>query len=314
VFPYAHSLDSMVDLYNPCGHTTFYMTWGRKNGDASNCAVWPPVCTYDGMDSLLRMRYRMMADTNHALLSPVGWVWHYLRQNNPSIELYAADESHPSLAGSYAGACCFYTLFFKKDPNLITFDTSLNASDALIIRNTVHDIVYDSLSKWNVGRWDPVANFVAGYNGLQVDFTDLSLYADNWTWDFGDGSTSSLQYPSHTYSVAGSFNVKLKACHCEICDSTTQLITATAVESKLFEKQFLLYPNPSNDKLFINFSGSADENIPMLLMDAQGSTVTILHMKEENHTVMDVSKLPSGNYFLRVFGKNNSALLKFIKE
>ncbi len=56
VFPYAHYLDSLINAQNPCAETAFYMTWGRKNGDASNCTSWPPVCTYAGMDSLLSLR------------------------------------------------------------------------------------------------------------------------------------------------------------------------------------------------------------------------------------------------------------------
>lgn len=71
---------------------------GKKEGDAGNCPFWPPVCTYSGMDSLLNLRYRMMAEDNDALLSPVGQVWHYIRDNHPEIELYNADMSHPSSA------------------------------------------------------------------------------------------------------------------------------------------------------------------------------------------------------------------------
>ena len=67
-FPFAEFLDSVINQYNTCGETMFYMTWGRKNGDASNCALWPPVCTYNGMDSLLRLRYCMMTDSNNAVV------------------------------------------------------------------------------------------------------------------------------------------------------------------------------------------------------------------------------------------------------
>ncbi|MFA7106988.1 MAG: hypothetical protein WC154_06755, partial [Candidatus Izemoplasmatales bacterium] len=141
VFPYAHILDSLINVYNSCGETMFYMTWGRKNGDADNCVSWPPLCTYEGMDSLLNLRYMMMANNENAVVSPVGAVWKYLRQNHPLIELYQSDESHPSLAGSYAAACCFYTSIFRKDPMLITNDYALPAADAANIRAAVKTIV-----------------------------------------------------------------------------------------------------------------------------------------------------------------------------
>jgi len=145
VFPFAMTLDTTFKSSNSCGRTVFFMTWGRENGDATNCAAWPPVCTYDGMDSLLHLRYRMMADNNKALLSPVGALWHYLRDNYPNIDLYDADQSHPSLAGSYAAACSFYTIMFEKDLSFSGFNSSLNPATAQIIRNAAKTIVYDSL-------------------------------------------------------------------------------------------------------------------------------------------------------------------------
>lgn len=46
-----------------------------------------------------------------------------------------------------------------------------------------------------------------------ANFTDTSVvYNDNaaiWTWDFGDGNTSTLQNPTHTYSGPGNYNVML---------------------------------------------------------------------------------------------------------
>ena len=121
-FPYAAMLNDSIEKYNPCAETVFYMTWGRKNGDASNCSSWPPVCTYAGMDSLLHLRYMTMAADNQSIVSPVGAVWNYVRSNFPSINLYQSDESHPSLAGSYLAACTFYTSLLRKNPLLIIND------------------------------------------------------------------------------------------------------------------------------------------------------------------------------------------------
>ncbi len=42
-----------------------------------------------------------------------------------------------------------------------------------------------------------------------VQFTDLSPLASTWLWDFGDGTTSNQQNPSHTYTTGGLFNVTL---------------------------------------------------------------------------------------------------------
>ena len=52
----------------------------------------------------------------------------------------------------------------------------------------------------------------SGYAPLNVQFVDASSNAPNaWIWSFGDGSTSSLQNPTHTYTAAGTYTVTLTA-------------------------------------------------------------------------------------------------------
>ena len=54
------------------------------------------------------------------------------------------------------------------------------------------------------------ANVSSGFAPLCVQFTDLSTGSPtDWVWNFGDGNTSALQSPAHTYATPGSFNVSL---------------------------------------------------------------------------------------------------------
>ena len=148
VYPFAKQLVDSTYAFNPDGEAMFYMTWGRKNGDTEFGPMYPMMSTYEGMDSLLYARYMYMAETNDASVCPVGRVWHYLRDTHGEIELYTPDESHPSLAGSYAAACAFYTMMFGRDPDSITYEAGLGMKTAGIIRSAVHEVVYDSLWKW----------------------------------------------------------------------------------------------------------------------------------------------------------------------
>jgi PGF-CTERM protein len=65
----------------------------------------------------------------------------------------------------------------------------------------------------NVTAIPPVANFTAdvtaGDAPLAVQFTDLSVNADAWAWDFGDGLNATAQNPLHTYTVPGVYTVSL---------------------------------------------------------------------------------------------------------
>ena len=60
----------------------------------------------------------------------------------------------------------------------------------------------------------PTARFtytVDENNGLLVNFTNASLNADSYSWNFGDGETSTEMSPSHTYAADGTYNVSLTA-------------------------------------------------------------------------------------------------------
>ena len=100
VFPYAERLVDSIYAHNPCAEPMFYMTWGRRDGDQQNAQFFPVLGTYEGMDSMLCLRYTYMAEANDASLCPVGRVWRQLRRSNPEIELYSSDGSQPSVAGT----------------------------------------------------------------------------------------------------------------------------------------------------------------------------------------------------------------------
>lgn len=83
-----------------------------------------------------------------------------------------------------------------------------------------HSITNGSVTSWmnrtNYIDADGItANFTSdvttGDYPLHVQFTDTSINTNStpnaWIWDFGDGSTSTLQNPLHTYSIAGVYSV-----------------------------------------------------------------------------------------------------------
>jgi hypothetical protein len=312
VFPYATILDSMINTHNSCAETMFFMTWGRKNGDASNCAVWPPVCTYEGMDSLLRLRYLMMAEMNDAVVSPVGAVWKHLRTHHPSIELYQGDESHASLSGTYAAALSFYTCIFREDPTNISFNSTLDVTDAMIIRNAVKTVVYDSLSKWFIDAYDPVAQFTSHMWGNTVSFTNTSEFANEFVWSFGDGNSSNDVNPIHVYDSIGNYNVTLSASFCSYSDTIEKTIILTGFEEYKNPSKMTVFPNPAKENLTVNTQISLS-GTQFIIYDCIGKPILQGIFSGKNNSI-NIQDLQGGVYFLKIQEKDSTAqVLKFVK-
>lgn len=316
-FPFARKLDSLIDLHNPCAQTIFYMTWGRKNGDAANCTPytvnfnWPHFCTYASMDSVLRLRYMMAADSNKSALSPAGAVWRYIRYHYPSIDLYDPDESHPSPAGSYAAAFSFYTALFKKDPATATYNYSLNSTVAANIRTAVKKVVYDSMLHWHIGQHELFADFVhSAGTGNSINFTNKSLNSNNYSWYFGDGQTSTLQNPVHTYTNAGKYTVMLVAANTTTsCNDTVYSkinVLPASVSTAINETSFIISPNPVDKLLTVSSSFFLNDRYRIEIRNNIGQVVYDQETTRLHNQTINMSAYSSGIYLISIISGNRT--------
>lgn len=254
-FPYAHKLDSVIVKNNACSETVFFMTWGRKNGDAMNCTSYPPVCTYNGMQARLRDSYLQMAVNEHGSVAPVGAAWKMVRDSFPSIELYEPDESHPSEHGTYLAACVFYCTFFHKSciGSTYTFG-SITPAEALQLQYAATRVTLDSLATWQSTGDIPHAQFTYSLTGATATFTNQSFNATTYSWNFGDSFTSTLSNPVHTYTSSGTYIVTLQAsngCKTFTATDTIDVLPLDINQSYPANARFNVYPNPINNVLNI---------------------------------------------------------------
>ncbi len=110
------------------------------------------------------------------------WLWNF----GDGIQSVVKDPKH------------FYvdTGFF----NITLVVTSMGCADTLEVKKYIH------ISP-------PIASFDTAYfctDRLTRKFKDKSIGATSWSWDFGDGNTSTQQNPTHTYAKPGRYNVVLK--------------------------------------------------------------------------------------------------------
>lgn len=305
--PYAHFLDSLVRDNDSCTETIFYMTWGRKYGDQSNCAGYPPLCTFKGMQARLRDSYLQMANDNHAIVAPAGMAWQKSWETDSLINLWSSDNSHPSMAGTYLTACVFYAAIFRKSPIGISYSPLGNQATTTFLQTVAHHTVFDSLSNWNIGTYLPIANFLAATDSSWNSYV-FQNNSKNYTsalWNFGD-STQLSTIGNHTYNAAGNYTVKLYVYDdCGNVDSTAKniLITAaTEVKPVFNENNISVFPNPTKSKLITVIVNSKSIGSEFKIVNILGATV-ISGYCLQMHTQLDLSSLKAGFYFLEINNK-----------
>jgi PKD repeat protein/subtilisin-like proprotein convertase family protein len=109
-------------------------------------------------------------------------------------------------------------------------------------------------------------NFTTIINELVVDFTNTSQNADSYSWDFGDGNTSTLENPTHTYGQSGNYTVILTATNS--CGS----ITVSQNVTVLIPPVAGFSPNPSQgcEPLTVQFVSTSIGQVDTYLWTFEG--------------------------------------------
>jgi hypothetical protein len=302
--PYAKKLDSLIKVFNPCAETLFYMTWGRKNGDASNCANYPPICTYEGMQQRLRESYIQMAMANDATVIPVGSAWRHFRIAYPTIDLYQTDESHPSIHGTYLAASVFYSsIMHRSAVGADTVLSGITTSVANMLQTIASNTVLDSLETWQQYGNLPFSKYSYTSNGNQVDFQNTGARYTSSTWDFGDGasSTTTSTQVNHTYTTSGNYTVCLTVsdpCKSEKYCSTVNVNQPNAIPESEINKFNLSV---------VNHQVSIRNNQPytLFIYDVTGKCL-YQEVITSPLWVKDFSSFTSGIYIYRVQDKQGN--------
>lgn len=123
----------------------------------------------------------------------------------------------------------------------ITFTPTQNWTNILFMEHNLGCTTNPYIMMDNLSAIAPV-NFVPQFTwsnpcqGGAMQFTDQSTTSqgaiNSWSWNFGDGNTSTLQNPSHVYSASGTYNVTLTVTNTVPCTAT---VTHTVT----------IYPSPS---------------------------------------------------------------------
>lgn len=122
---------------------------------------------------------------------------------------------------------------------------------------------------------------------IPVYFYNYSKGADNYSWEFGDGTQSTESNPTHVYEILGDYDILLKATSLEGCIDTMILSNALYGESPIIKIPNAFSPN-TNGPNGGYYSNGENNN-------------------EVFHPVIEVTPI---EYQLRIFNRNGNLLFE----
>ena len=105
-----------------------------------------------------------------------------------------------------------------------------------------------------------------------VNFDNNSSNATSWLWDFGDGTTSTSEEPSHTYYDTGSYNVVLTVFSANGCSDVNEWVNMTTITKPVAD--FRTTDTSGCAPFSTSFSDSSIDAVTWLWLFGDGDTST----------------------------------------
>jgi hypothetical protein len=123
----------------------FFLTWAHRDG-------WPEqdLNGYERMQLQITQGYLGIAQELGVGIAPVGEAWRVARRQQPALDLWQADGSHPNEQGSYLAACVFYATIFRQSPEGLTYIADLPKETAHLLQTIAATVVLKNPKRWNL--------------------------------------------------------------------------------------------------------------------------------------------------------------------
>jgi PKD repeat protein len=272
---------------------------------------------------------------------------------NPG-EVSIMDNSTTSGGGTYSWMS-FYNTTINQNAGSVSLQPSTSSTTYTFTNNGVYAYyleVQDTISNC----YDSIGGTftISGLAGGPACEADFNLYQDStnqglyyawnnsagsgltYSWDFGDGSTSTLTYPSHTYSSVGNYVICLtvadgSGCSDTHCDTINVVVKAGTTLNVLAPGQVVgveetnlinavsVYPNPTKGafRLSVNVAESMAVLVNVTNLTGQILEQSNVQLSQgANEVIFNQEQLSNGIYLVNIINQESGEVstLKLIKE
>jgi len=161
---------------------------------------------------------------------------------------------------------------------------------------------------------NPAAVFSFIVDEQTVYFTNESIGASFYLWDFGDGTTSQAVNPVHDYGNSGVFDVVLTAGNLNCGSALSQAVYLEP--SATFEAgqptQMVIYPNPASTFFTVYLPQKTHAATKLRVLDAMGRVCQVIDYQGDSVEV-SMDGFAAGIYTVEVFTVSGSVFAKLVK-
>jgi PKD repeat protein len=196
-----------------------------------------------------------------------------------------------------------------------TIKAYLNSPYALIVQDSNACLNTDTINI-DYHPTPTIQNIALANSGPMFSFSAINpVGVTDYKWIFGDGDSSLLQSPVHTYRANGLFGVKLIMSNMCDTDVFNKLIEVTQLETDQLSKNELISisPNPTTGKFTLHFPNICNAYV-RVHNAVSGILVSWLNVVSSNKAIIDISDSVSGFYFVTVQIEDKTYQLKLVKQ
>ncbi len=160
--------------------------------------------------------------------------------------------------------------------------------------------------------------------GSLVSFSMNGSNAIYYSWDFGDGNTSSIPNTTHNYTAVGTYTSTLTGVY-GVCSNTNQITIVVdscnpasggggggpiGIDESTFNQLVKVFPNPANSFLTIDATEANVRNMNIEIVSNTGQIIENIILNN-NKTTIDLTYYSKGMYLIK-FNINNNIFSKRI--
>lgn len=224
-----------------------------------------------------------VAFTDESLAEASAWTWSF-----PGGEPATSDEQNPVVVYNEPG----------------TYGVSLEIVDN---QSNVFELTQDSLVEVGLS---PTVAFTVDVIADSVFFTNTSVDATAYLWNFGDGTTSTEANPFHVYDVSGEYQVILTATNNCTSVNFIQNVSVTITDTEDLGaalSKMVIHPNPFSEQLHLEIKSDSPQNILVKVINAQGQVLETNSVNTTDRLILG-QNWPQGIYFLSLIAPDGAVL------